>query len=76
MNLVLKMRILKSGKKQIALAHEIGVPEPVFSKIVNGWIRPKQSVKNKIAEALNCKPEDIFPENGGTEAERAINNTG
>ena len=62
MNLKLKTKILESGKPQIALAKEIGIPEPVLSKIVNGWIEPKDEVKDKIAISLNCKVRDIFPE--------------
>lgn len=63
MNLNLKTKILKSGRPQIALAKEIGIPESCLSKIVNDWINPKNELKNKIAQALNCKVTDIFPEN-------------
>ncbi|HUV59152.1 MAG TPA: helix-turn-helix transcriptional regulator [Desulfatiglandales bacterium] len=62
MNLRLKTKILESGKPQIALAREIGIPEPILSKVVNGWIEPKADLRNKIAQALNCKTEEIFPQ--------------
>ena len=64
MNLKLKTKILESGNPQIALARDIGIAEPILSKIVNGWIDPKGSEKRKIAEVLNCEVEEIFPENG------------
>jgi len=66
MNLKLKMKILESGKPQIALAREMKIPEPYLSKIVNGWLIPKNEIKDKIAQALNCQIEEIFPENGGS----------
>lgn len=62
MNLKLKTKILESGKPQIALAKEIGIPEPILSKVVNGWIDPKADLRNKIAQALNCQTEEIFPQ--------------
>ncbi|HUV58812.1 MAG TPA: helix-turn-helix transcriptional regulator [Desulfatiglandales bacterium] len=65
MNYDLKMKVLQSGKSQIALAKEIGISEPYLSKIVNGWIEPKDELKTEIAKVLNCKVIDIFPENGG-----------
>jgi len=65
MNLRLKTKILESGRPQIALAREMKIPEPYLSKVVNGWIEPKDTLKNKIAQALNCEVIDIFPENGG-----------
>jgi DNA-binding XRE family transcriptional regulator len=64
MNLELKMQILRSGKRQVALAHEIGIAEPKMSKIVNGWIDPKNDLKQRIAEALNCEPQQIFGDFG------------
>jgi len=61
MNLALKTRILASGKSQILLAHEIGISEPRLSKIVMGWIEPCEDLKRKIAKALTCNMEEIFP---------------
>jgi DNA-binding XRE family transcriptional regulator len=61
MNLSLKTKILKSQCPQIAIAHDVGIPEPYLSKIVNGWIDPKPEIKKKIAKALKCPVEEIFP---------------
>ena len=61
MNLPLKFHILASGKSQISLAREIGISEPRLSKIVGGWVTPDLKVKTRIAEALGCTVEDLFP---------------
>ena len=61
MNLNLKMKIHESGRSQISIAHEIDIPEPLFSKIVNEWIIPEDHLKEKIAHALHCSVEEIFP---------------
>jgi DNA-binding XRE family transcriptional regulator len=65
MNLNLKTKILESRRPQIGIAKELGIPEPYLSKIVNGWIEPKDEIKDRIAQALNCKVTDIFSENEG-----------
>jgi DNA-binding XRE family transcriptional regulator len=61
MNLILKTRILKSERPQVALARDVGITESCLSKIVNGWIEPKHELKGKIALALGCDVSDIFP---------------
>ena len=65
MNLKLKTKFLETERPQIALARELRIPEPYLSKIVNGWVEPKDELKTKIAEMLDCKAEDIFPDNEG-----------
>ena len=60
MNVKLKMKLLKLGKRQIRLAQETGIPESYLSKVVNGWIEPKMEMKQKIAKALGCRIADIF----------------
>jgi len=40
MNLSLKTKILESQRPQIAIARDLGIPEPYLSKIVNGWVDP------------------------------------
>jgi DNA-binding XRE family transcriptional regulator len=62
MNYILKIKILQSGKPQIAVAREIGISEPYLSKIVNEWIEPKAEMKNRIAQVLNCQIKEIFPQ--------------
>jgi DNA-binding XRE family transcriptional regulator len=60
MNLPLKISIIKSKKRQTFLAHEVGIPEPYMSKIVNGWHNPSPDLKRRIADALGVKVSDIF----------------
>lgn len=60
MNLKLKIRVLESGKSQSAICREVGITDTIFSRVVQGWITPKEEVKTKIASALNCKTEEIF----------------
>lgn len=60
MNVALKMRILKSGKRQIQIAQELGIPEPQLSKIVGGWVDPSEKLKKRIAKALACQVEEVF----------------
>jgi DNA-binding XRE family transcriptional regulator len=60
MNVPLKLRILELGKRQIQIAREIDIPEPRFSKIVQGWVNPSPEVKQRIAKALKCRVEDVF----------------
>ncbi len=62
MNLTLKTRILASGKSQILLARQIKISEPLLSKIVGGWVDPSREVKSRLARALECRVEDIFPD--------------
>jgi len=62
MNIKLKTKILESGKPQIAIARELEIPEPLLSKVVNGWVEAKPELKNRIAQALRCKAEEIFPQ--------------
>ena len=62
MNFELKLAILKSGMKQIVLAREIDIPESRMSKIVNEHIRPTLGEQRMIAEKLNVKRTDLWPE--------------
>ena len=61
MNLLLKTKIFSAGKSQVLLARESQVSEAQFSRIVSGWIEPCEEVKGKIAKALGCSVDEIFP---------------
>jgi transcriptional regulator with XRE-family HTH domain len=61
MNILLKKKILERGLPQIAVARELGVADSYLSKVVNGWVTPKNQLKEKIAHALHCSVEEIFP---------------
>ena len=56
----LKKRIREKGLKQSFIATSIGISETTFSKYVNQKITPSYKIAKKIAEILNCKPDDIF----------------
>jgi len=56
----LKKRIREKGLKQSFIATAIGISETTFSKYVNQKITPSYKIAKKIAEILNCKPDDIF----------------
>lgn len=60
MNRPLKMRIIDSGEKQIAICRRLEISESLFSRIVNGWVTPCQELKEKIAKALNGRVQDLF----------------
>lgn len=62
MNIALKTKILMSGKRQIEIARCAGIPEPVLSKVVNGWINPEDSIKKKLAAVLGTEIDELFPE--------------
>jgi DNA-binding XRE family transcriptional regulator len=38
-----------------------GIPQSRLSLIERNYVDPKEDEKKKIAKALNCKVEDIFP---------------
>jgi len=38
-----------------------GIPQSKLSLIENGYVVPKDEEKEKIATALNCSVEEIFP---------------
>lgn len=59
MNERLKIKIIKSGQPQIAIAMATGISESRISKIVN-WPVATEEEKKKLAEALECEIEEIF----------------
>lgn len=61
MNIALKMKVLGFNGPQIALAREVGISEAQLSRIVNDWSEPQKEVKEKLAKALKCRVEEIFP---------------
>lgn len=60
MNKSLKKKIIESEKLQVEIARELNIQDSHLSKIVNAWIVPKIELKEKIAQILNCKVNDIF----------------
>ena len=61
MNLFIKMKILERGISQFELSRIIGVSDAYLSKVIRGWINPTPEISQRIAEALGCQIEEIFP---------------
>lgn len=60
-NFDLKRRIMEKFGSQTDFAPEIGMREDRLSRLVNGRDKPKPELVERIAAALDCKPEEIFP---------------
>jgi len=60
MNIQLKTKIIKSGKSQVQIASELKIQDSHLSKIVRGWIEPRQELKEKIAKILKCSVSSLF----------------
>lgn len=56
----LKLKIKEEGRSQSWIAAKIGISQTTFSKFVNLKRKPNYVLAEKIAELLNCKPDDIF----------------
>lgn len=56
----LKEYITKSGFKQSYIAAKIGISENALTAYITGRRNPKSKTKEKLANILNCKIEDIF----------------
>ena len=57
MRIEIKLAIVRSGRPQYAIAHELGVPESRLSKFVRGYgtLRPEQ--ERRLAELLGLREE-------------------
>ena len=55
------------GLSLYVVARETGISEPMLSLAERGLRRLKSADKEKVAQALNCKVEDLFEddEDGG-----------
>ena len=56
----LKLQIWKSGLRQNRLAQLLGMHETVLSKIVNGFRKPSDSMRARIAEVLHSDEAWLF----------------
>jgi DNA-binding XRE family transcriptional regulator len=61
MNSRLKLKILESGRPQIGLAKDLGISEAWLSRIVKRWVEPDEELKGKIAGMLECRVNEVFP---------------
>ncbi len=48
-NIALKVALLEWGISQFQLAHQLGCHPSVVSRIVNGWERPDDGLKDQIS---------------------------
>lgn len=53
------------GITQETLAHHVGISAPQISKIENGIHLPDRTIKERIAAALDCAVDVIFPPEDG-----------
>ena len=58
----LKLQMWKAGIRQNRLARMLQIDETALSKIVNGFRQPTESLRQKIATALDCDPGWLFAE--------------
>ena len=56
----LKLQMWKTGIRQNRLAKRLGIDEAALSKIVNGFRKPTESLREKIAAALDSDPGWLF----------------
>jgi transcriptional regulator with XRE-family HTH domain len=62
MNLPLKIALIQAGKRQFELALQTGIGESTVSRIVNSYRIPTAEEKRKIARALGCSIQKLWPE--------------
>lgn len=58
----LKGMIFERGFTQRTFARRVRIPESYISMIVNGRLNLKKSEQARIARALSCPVEEVFPE--------------
>ena len=59
-NLALKKKLLDLNRSQKSLSRKTDIGENYISLILSGRYLPNENQQMKIADALNCKPEEIF----------------
>jgi hypothetical protein len=60
-NLPLKGRIIERFGTQADFAIEVGIREDKLSRLINGRDKPRPGQAERIAHALGCEAEEIFP---------------
>ncbi len=56
----LKAKIIETFGSQANFAQELGVFEPVISRVIRGRVQLPDNQKIRWAALLDCKPTDIF----------------
>jgi transcriptional regulator with XRE-family HTH domain len=60
-NLALKVAIVESRIPQIAIAEKTGIHESRLSRIIHGYLEPREDEKAAIARALRRPVHQLFP---------------
>ena len=53
----------QQGLSQLDLAKLTNIAPTDISRIENGWIKPYSGWRKRLAEALNIKESELFPDN-------------
>jgi transcriptional regulator with XRE-family HTH domain len=61
MNRALKIALVQAGIRQIDLARRTGLGESSISRIIHGYREPTDTKKERIACALGCEVEALWP---------------
>jgi transcriptional regulator with XRE-family HTH domain len=56
----LKLQIFKRGERQINLAKQTGISEPILSKIIHGYREPTEAERKLIASQLQADEAWLF----------------
>lgn len=59
MRLDIKLAIVKSGRPQYQIAHELGVPESQLSKFVRGYGALRPEHERKLMQLLGLDREEV-----------------
>jgi transcriptional regulator with XRE-family HTH domain len=62
MNKILKAKIVEWYGTQADFAKAVNTDETIISRIVRGRRKLKPTIQRLWADALQCKPKDIFPD--------------
>lgn len=63
----LREKIFFSQLSIYDLGQKTGIDPAKISLIERGYKTPRHDEKERLSQALNCRQEDIFPENEGKE---------
>jgi len=58
----IKTLLLQQERTQISMARDLGIAESELSKIINGYRKPSEALKNQIASYLGADIGVIFPD--------------
>jgi len=56
----LKVRLIMTEEKRYMLSARAGMHPSRLSQLANGNARPSDDEARRLAEVLNCEPEDIL----------------